>query len=102
MPANYNNCPNLTVFLICLNRYFYLTMIREPLHRFLSEFRHVQRGATWKASRHSCDGRLATAQVRNFFTAVVRNHYYRNTRFPHSTTIPLVRTPLNKIQRNMD
>lgn len=28
--------------------------------RYLSEWRHVQRGATWKASKHICDGRLPT------------------------------------------
>lgn len=26
----------------------------------MSEFRHVQRGATWKGSRHFCKGRPAT------------------------------------------
>ncbi|CAL8077955.1 unnamed protein product [Orchesella dallaii] len=43
-------------------RYFYVTMIRDPIHRFLSEFRHVQRGATWKASRHICQKQYATAE----------------------------------------
>ncbi|CAG7787013.1 unnamed protein product [Allacma fusca] len=43
-------------------RYFYVTMIRDPIHRFLSEYRHVKRGATWKASRHLCNGKLATAE----------------------------------------
>ncbi|XP_065562198.1 heparan-sulfate 6-O-sulfotransferase 2-like [Artemia franciscana] len=41
-------------------RKFYITILRDPLSRFLSEFRHVQRGATWKHSRHSCDHRLPT------------------------------------------
>lgn len=35
-------------------------MLREPVARFLSEFRHVQRGATWKTSRHLCQGRPPT------------------------------------------
>ncbi|XP_078613468.1 heparan-sulfate 6-O-sulfotransferase 3-B-like [Branchiostoma floridae x Branchiostoma japonicum] len=39
-------------------RYFYITMLREPVARYLSEWRHVQRGATWKTSRHMCDGRM--------------------------------------------
>lgn len=42
-------------------RYFYITVLREPIVRYLSEFRHVQRGATWKTSRHWCLGRQATA-----------------------------------------
>lgn len=41
-------------------RYFYVTMLREPVVRYLSEFRHVQRGATWKSARHWCLGRAAT------------------------------------------
>lgn len=41
-------------------RYFYITLLREPVSRYLSEFRHVQRGATWKGSRHFCKGRPAT------------------------------------------
>ncbi|XP_053671935.1 heparan-sulfate 6-O-sulfotransferase 1 [Anopheles nili] len=42
-------------------RYFYITLLREPIARYLSEFRHVQRGATWKNARHWCLGRHATA-----------------------------------------
>lgn len=41
-------------------RYFYITLLREPIARYLSEFRHVQRGATWKGSQHNCNGRPAT------------------------------------------
>lgn len=41
-------------------RYFYITLLRDPIPRYLSEFRHVQRGATWKNSRHWCLGRQAT------------------------------------------
>lgn len=43
-------------------RYFYITLLREPISRFLSEFRHVQRGATWKNSRHFCGGRTPTPE----------------------------------------
>lgn len=39
-----------------------MTLIREPVSRFLSEFKHVQRGATWKNSRHWCGGRVATKE----------------------------------------
>jgi len=41
-------------------RYFYITLLRSPIPRYLSEFRHVQRGATWKNSRHHCLGRAPT------------------------------------------
>ncbi|XP_076171801.1 heparan sulfate 6-O-sulfotransferase isoform X2 [Ptiloglossa arizonensis] len=40
-------------------RYFYITIIREPVARYLSEFRHVQRGATWRGARHWCGGTQA-------------------------------------------
>lgn len=43
-------------------RYFYITLLRQPIVRYLSEFRHVQRGATWKSSRHLCLGRQATPE----------------------------------------
>ncbi|CAH2099665.1 unnamed protein product [Euphydryas editha] len=42
-------------------RYFYITLLREPVARYLSEYRHVKRGATWKGSRHWCQGRTASA-----------------------------------------
>ncbi|XP_029677444.1 heparan-sulfate 6-O-sulfotransferase 2 [Formica exsecta] len=40
-------------------RYFYLTIIRDPVARYLSEFKHVQRGATWRGARHWCGGTQA-------------------------------------------
>ncbi|XP_078052050.1 heparan sulfate 6-O-sulfotransferase [Augochlora pura] len=40
-------------------RYFYITIIRDPVARYLSEFRHVQRGATWRGARHWCGGSQA-------------------------------------------
>ncbi|XP_037833511.1 heparan-sulfate 6-O-sulfotransferase 2 isoform X2 [Kryptolebias marmoratus] len=40
--------------------YYYITILRDPVSRYLSEWRHVQRGATWKASLHVCDGRAPT------------------------------------------
>ncbi|XP_037808544.1 heparan-sulfate 6-O-sulfotransferase 1 [Lucilia sericata] len=43
-------------------RYFYITLLREPIARYMSEYRHVKRGATWKGSRHWCLGRQATTQ----------------------------------------
>ncbi|KAK0394222.1 hypothetical protein QR680_000631 [Steinernema hermaphroditum] len=38
-------------------RYFYTTFLRDPVARFISEYRHVHRGATWLAARHMCNGR---------------------------------------------
>nr|XP_032827699.1 heparan-sulfate 6-O-sulfotransferase 1-like [Petromyzon marinus] len=40
--------------------FYYITMLRDPVSRYLSEWRHVQRGATWKTSLHMCDGRAPT------------------------------------------
>ncbi|CAJ0610391.1 unnamed protein product [Cylicocyclus nassatus] len=44
-----------------VRRYFYTTFLREPVARFISEYRHVNRGATWIASRHICNGRAPTS-----------------------------------------
>ncbi|GFQ96387.1 heparan-sulfate 6-O-sulfotransferase 3-B [Trichonephila clavata] len=41
-------------------RYFYITLLRDPVARFISEYKHVQRGATWKTARHLCGGRSPT------------------------------------------
>ncbi|KAK7475507.1 hypothetical protein BaRGS_00033263 [Batillaria attramentaria] len=42
-------------------RYFYITMLRDPVYRFLSEWIHVsQRGGTWKTASLKCNGREAT------------------------------------------
>lgn len=35
-------------------------MLRDPVSRYLSEWKHVQRGATWKTALHMCDGRSPT------------------------------------------
>lgn len=43
-------------------RYFYVTLLRDPVARFVSEWRHVQRGATWKTSRHWCGGGTPSPQ----------------------------------------
>ncbi|NWI31725.1 H6ST2 sulfotransferase, partial [Sula dactylatra] len=45
----------------CWN-FYYITILRDPVSRYLSEWRHVQRGATWKASLHVCDGRSPTTE----------------------------------------
>lgn len=49
-----------SVFYYFLRNYYYITILRDPVSRYLSEWRHVQRGATWKASLHVCDGRAPT------------------------------------------
>lgn len=37
-----------------LDRLYLVTFLRNPIERFISEFRHVQRGATWKTSKSHC------------------------------------------------
>lgn len=47
--------------IICFCRsFYYITMLRDPVSRYLSEWKHVQRGATWKTALHMCDGRPPT------------------------------------------
>lgn len=43
-------------------KYLYITILREPVARCMSEFRCYQRGATWKTSLHMCNGRVATKE----------------------------------------
>ena len=43
-------------------KYLYITILREPVSRCLSEFRCYQRGATWKNSLHMCNGRVPTKE----------------------------------------
>ena len=31
-----------------MRRYFYITILRDPIKRYISEFRHVERGGTWR------------------------------------------------------
>ena len=48
-------------------RYFYGTILRQPVHRFFSEFRHRQRGASWEGAVTYCNGALLTDQNPNCF-----------------------------------
>uniref|UniRef100_A0A8C2XJZ4 Heparan-sulfate 6-O-sulfotransferase n=1 Tax=Cyclopterus lumpus TaxID=8103 RepID=A0A8C2XJZ4_CYCLU len=43
-----------------IRNFYYITMLRDPVSRYLSEWKHVQRGATWKTALHMCDGRSPT------------------------------------------
>lgn len=38
-----------------LKRLYLVTWLRHPVHRVISEFRHVQRGATWSNARSYCE-----------------------------------------------
>ncbi|VEL38221.1 unnamed protein product, partial [Protopolystoma xenopodis] len=37
-------------------QYYFITLLREPTSRYLSEWLHVRRGATWSGARLSCSG----------------------------------------------
>ena len=40
-------------------KFLYITQLRSPVSRFVSEFRNSQRGATWRKSEHKCKGKYA-------------------------------------------
>jgi len=44
-------------------RYVYITFLRDPVYRYLSEYKHVQRGATWKGAKLKCNGRSAAGTI---------------------------------------
>ncbi|XP_039274156.2 heparan-sulfate 6-O-sulfotransferase 2-like [Styela clava] len=37
-------------------RYFYITLLRNPIQRYISEWIHVKRGGTWKTTKYVCKG----------------------------------------------
>ena len=41
-------------------RYLYFTVLRDPIHRYISEWKHVQRGSTWQSAKLMCNGRQAS------------------------------------------
>ncbi|XP_071092857.1 heparan-sulfate 6-O-sulfotransferase 3-B-like [Haliotis cracherodii] len=43
-------------------RHLYVTMVRDPLPRYISEWKHVSRGATWSAAPLLCNGRSPTKE----------------------------------------
>lgn len=49
--------PSWTEIMQCLtgaHKFYLLTLIRNPVHRLVSEYKHAMRGATWKASKKFC------------------------------------------------
>uniref|UniRef100_A0A3B3Y4Q9 Heparan-sulfate 6-O-sulfotransferase n=1 Tax=Poecilia mexicana TaxID=48701 RepID=A0A3B3Y4Q9_9TELE len=57
---NWNEMRAYLVHLCLYRNFYYITMLRDPVSRYLSEWKHVQRGATWKTALHMCDGRPPT------------------------------------------
>ena len=43
-------------------RFHYITILRDPITRYISEWKHVQRGATWKSARLYCNGHQASLE----------------------------------------
>lgn len=43
-------------------RFLYITILREPVSRVLSELKCYQKGTTWKLSLHMCKGRVPTRE----------------------------------------
>jgi hypothetical protein len=55
------HCTFILYFFIS-SRYLYITIIRDPVDRYLSEWKHAERGATWKNAELKCNGRQATLE----------------------------------------
>uniref|UniRef100_A0A8C2GEU7 Heparan-sulfate 6-O-sulfotransferase n=1 Tax=Cyprinus carpio TaxID=7962 RepID=A0A8C2GEU7_CYPCA len=60
--ADWTELTNCISYLVSCRKFYYITLLRDPVSRYLSEWRHVQRGATWKTSLHMCDGRTPTPE----------------------------------------
>lgn len=37
-----------------------MTFLRDPIARYISEYLHIKRGATWKSSQFMCNGKPAS------------------------------------------
>lgn len=49
-------------------RYFYITLVRDPVSRYLSEWQHQKRGEHWEDAKLRCDGkRVSLFEVRPCF-----------------------------------
>lgn len=49
-------------------RYFYITLLRDPVSRYLSEWQHQKRGEHWEDAKLRCDGRrVSLFEVRPCF-----------------------------------
>ena len=48
--------------LLSIGRFLYITVLRDPFNRYVSEYKHVRRGATWKSARLQCNGRQASLE----------------------------------------
>ncbi|EDV29628.1 uncharacterized protein TRIADDRAFT_19920 [Trichoplax adhaerens] len=62
LPHYFRKFDNNRSHKISNRRYHFITELRNPINRYLSEYQHVTRGATWKKSRHKCNGRLPTVK----------------------------------------
>ena len=49
------NCINQKYRNSSINDFKFFTILRDPIERFISEWKHVQRGATWKKSKNACN-----------------------------------------------
>ncbi|CAH1781990.1 unnamed protein product [Owenia fusiformis] len=52
--------------------YLYITQLREPIQRYVSEWKHVQRGATWKR-RFKCNGQETANKLPTCFDMKWKN-----------------------------
>jgi len=50
-------------------RYFYITFLRDPVKRFLSEYKHVSRGATWRKAELKCGNRSWASEVAHCYSS---------------------------------
>ena len=57
--------------------FHYITMIRHPVLRYLSEFLHVTRGATW-LNKHMCDGHTMEGSMPPCYPGYYTGQTWRN------------------------
>uniref|UniRef100_A0A915D8P7 Heparan-sulfate 6-O-sulfotransferase n=1 Tax=Ditylenchus dipsaci TaxID=166011 RepID=A0A915D8P7_9BILA len=69
-------------------RYYYTTFLRDPVERFVSEYSHVERGATWLSARHVCNGHwVGGVELNEFISCPFNLAFNRQTRMLADLTL---------------
>ncbi|XP_062501862.1 heparan-sulfate 6-O-sulfotransferase 1-B-like [Corticium candelabrum] len=70
--------------------FFYVTMLREPVSRFVSEYAHVKRGATWVSARHCNNREVPKKYLRDCYPG-----FSQGKRWPSLTLVKFLTCPFN-------
>ena len=67
--------------------FHFITMLRHPVMRYVSEFLHVSRGAKW-FNKHNCDGRTMDHYMPPCYDGFYDGYSWKNVTFDKFTNCP--------------